>query len=118
MKFEATILEKRDMIVGDSIEKYEGKEINAFIYKNSKNNFPNNIKYLEFKTLHNSPVIFIHNNGETTLEEYAGIKSRYLVLEFSNSVKGLYGAECKMLDLGVSMRIIMPTQESDDGDEW
>lgn len=118
MKFEATTIEKRNMIVGDSIEKYEGKEINAFIYKNSKNNFPNNIKYLEFKTFYNSPVIFIRGDGEMTLEEYAGVKSRYLVLEFSASTKGLYGAECKMLDLGVSMRIIMPTQESDDGDEW
>ena len=118
MKFEATTIEKRNMIVGDSIEKYEGKEINAFIYKNSKNNFPNNIKYLEFKTLHNSPVIFIRSDGETTLEEYAGVKSRYLVLEFSNSVKGLYGAECKMLDLGVIMKIITPTKESNDDDEW
>lgn len=118
MKFEAVLLEKRNMLIGGDVEKYEGKEINAFIYKNSKNNFPNNIKYLEFKTLHNSPVVYLCGDGEVTLEEYSGIKNKYLVLEFSNSVKGLYGAECKMLDLGVSMRIIMPTQESDDGDEW
>lgn len=39
MKFEAILLEKKDMIVGDNIEKYEGKEINAFIYKNSENAF-------------------------------------------------------------------------------
>lgn len=118
MKFEAILLEKKDMIVGDNIEKYEGKEINAFIYKNSENAFPNNIKYLEFKTFHNSPVIFIRGDGEMTLEEYAGVKSRYLVLEFSGSTKGLYGAGCKMLDLGVIMKIITPTKESNDDDEW
>lgn len=118
MKFEAVLLEKRNMLIGRDVEKYEGKDIDVYVYKNSKNSFPNNIKYLEFKTLHNSPVVYLCGDGEVTLEEYSGIKNKYLVLEFSNSVKGLYGAECKMLDLGVSMRIIMPTQESDDGDEW
>lgn len=118
MKFKAREIESYNMELAD-VKKYEGNQVNAYVYKDDLNlEFPNNVKYLEFKTLHNSPVIFIRGDGEMTLEEYAGVKSRYLVLEFSNSVKGLYGAECKMLDLGVSMRIIMPTQESDDGDEW
>ena len=111
MKFEAMLLGKKDMIIGDNIEKYEGKEINAFIYKNSENKFPNNIKYLEFKTLKNSPVIFICGYGKLTLEEYSESIDKYLVLKVDKETKELlYCAEHKMGTLGVKMELVVPEE--------
>ena len=109
MKFEAILLEKRDMLIGESMEKYEGKDIDIYIYKNSKNTFPNNIKYLEFKFLKNAPVVYLYGDGELTLEEYSGAIEKYLVLEFDDNVKSaLNCVEQKMLDLNVKMRIDTP----------
>ena len=109
MKFEAVLLEKRNMLIGGDVEKYEGKDIDVYVYKNSKNSFPNNIKYLEFKFLKNSPVVYLYGDGEITLEEYSGVIERYLVLEFDDNVRStLTGVEQKMLDLKVEMRIDIP----------
>ena len=109
MKFEAAILEKRNMLIGGDVEKYEGKDIDVYVYKNSKNSFPNNIKYLEFKYLKNSPVVYLYGDGEMTLEEYSGAIEKYLVLEFDDNVRStLTGVEQKMLDLNVKMRIDTP----------
>ena len=109
MKFEAVLLEKRNMLIGGDVEKYEGKDIDVYVYKNSKNSFPNNIKYLEFKFLKNSPVVYLCGDGEVTLEEYSGVTERYLVLEFDDNVRSaLTGVEQKMADLNVKMRIDTP----------
>ena len=109
MKFEAVLLEKRNMLIGGDVEKYEGKDIDVYVYKNSKNSFPNNIKYLEFKFLKNSPVVYLYGDGELTLEEYSGVTERYLVLEFDDNVRStLTGVEQKMADLNVKMRIDTP----------
>ena len=56
MKFEAREIESYNMELAD-VKKYEGREVNAYVYKDFNLEFPNNIKYLEFKNLKNPIII-------------------------------------------------------------
>lgn len=103
MKFEAREIESYNMELA-SLKKYEGREVNAYVYKDGNLEFPNNIKYLEFKKL-NKPVIFDLCFGKLTLEEYAKAKYEYLILEFNHEVKELTKIISSMANLGVELVI-------------
>lgn len=110
MKFKAREIESYNMELAD-VKKYEGKEVNAYVYKNDLSlKFPNDIKYLEFKNL-NKPVIINLYNGIVTLEEYANAKHDYLVLEFNHEVKELTKMVCSMANLGVELVVTKKENE-------
>lgn len=104
MKFEAREIESYNMELAD-VKKYEGREVNAYVYKDDLNlEFPNNVKYLEFKNLKN-PIIIELCFGKLTLEEYAKAKHDYLILEFNHEVKELTKIISSMANLGVELVI-------------
>lgn len=109
MKFEAREIESYNMELAD-VKKYEGREVNAYVYKDSVLEFPNNIKYLEFKNLKN-PIIINLYNGKLTLEEYAKAKHDYLILEFNHGVEEATKIICSMANLGVELVILKKENE-------
>lgn len=109
MEFKAKEIESYNMEL-TGVKKYEGKEVNAYVYNDLNLEFPNNIKYLEFKNL-NKPVIINLYNGTLTLEEYAKAKDKYLILEFIHKVEELTKMVCSMANLGVELIITKKENE-------
>lgn len=104
MKFKAREIESYNMELAD-VKKYEGNQVNAYVYKDDLNlEFPNNVKYLEFKNL-KKPIIVNLYGGVLTLEEYAKAKHDYLILEFNHGIEESTKMICSMANLGVELVI-------------